>query len=235
MHALKSLFLFNKIMTAAEQEYIKQIYLGISNGHSPMHTHVLAELVGAKPSSATDMVKKLTLKGLVNYRKSHGFSLTEIGEQVALQVIRRHRLWELFLTENLKIDWKEVHAMANELQTINSDQLVNKLEAYLGYPVYDPHGEVIPDARGHLPQTERMEIYDLKVNQEATVSGFRDSGIAFLAYIEKLGLLIGVKVKVKSLIEYNHSVEIAISKAPSFIITKETAQKIYVTIDEQNG
>jgi DtxR family Mn-dependent transcriptional regulator len=222
-------------MTAAEQEYTKQIYIGISNGHAPMHTHVLAELVGAKPSSATDMVKKLTLKGLVNYRKSHGFSLTESGEQVALQVIRRHRLWELFLTENLKIDWKEVHAMANELQCINSDLLINSLEAYLGYPVYDPHGEVIPDAKGQLPPTERIEIYDLKVGQEAIVSGFRDSGKAFLAYIEKLGLLIGQKFKVKSLIDYNHSVEIKTNEGSSFIITKETAQKIYVTIDEQNG
>jgi DtxR family Mn-dependent transcriptional regulator len=218
-------------MTAAEQEYIKQIYTGTAAGHVPMHNHVLAELVGAKPSSATDMVKKLTVKGLVNYRKNHGFSLTENGEQVALQVIRRHRLWELFLTENLKIDWKEVHGMANELQSITNERLVNSLEAYLGYPVYDPHGEIIPDANGHLPHTERMEIYDLKLNQEATVSGFRDSGKAFLAYIEKLGLLIGVKVKVKSLIEYNHSVEIAINQAPSFIITKETAQKIYVSIN----
>lgn len=222
-------------MTAAEQEYIKQIYTGIGNGHVPMHTHVLAELVGAKSSSATDMVKKLTLKGLVNYRKSHGFSLTESGEQLALQVIRRHRLWELFLTENLKIDWKEVHAMANELQAIDSELLISSLETYLGYPVYDPHGEVIPDAKGHLPQTERMEIYDLKVNQDATVSGYRDSSAAFLAYIEKLGLLIGVRVQVSSLIEYNHSVEIAINRLPSFIITKETAQKIYVTIDESNG
>ncbi len=219
-------------MTAAEQEYTKQIYLGISNGQSPMHTHVLAELVGARPSSATDMVKKLTLKGLVNYRKSHGFSLTESGEQMALQVIRRHRLWELFLTENLKIDWKEVHAMANELQCINSDLLINSLEAYLGYPVYDPHGEVIPDAKGQIPQTERMEIYDLKVNQGAKVSGFRDSGKPFLAYIEKLGLLIGQKFKVKSLIDYNHSVEIKPNGGSSFIITKETAQKIYVTINE---
>ncbi|TWI96637.1 DtxR family iron (metal) dependent repressor [Mucilaginibacter frigoritolerans] len=219
-------------MTAAEQEYIKQIYTGIADGHLPMQTYMLAELVGAKPASATDMVKKLTLKGLLNYRKNHGFSLTESGEQVALQIIRRHRLWELFLTENLKIDWKQVHAMANELQSINSDLLVNNLEAYLGYPVYDPHGEVIPDAKGHLPQTERMEIYDLKVNQGATVTGFRDSGSAFLAYIEKLGLLIGVRIQVTSLIEYNHSVEIAISQVSSFIITKETAQKIYVTINE---
>jgi DtxR family Mn-dependent transcriptional regulator len=132
----------------------------------------------------------------------------------------------------LKIDWKEVHVIANELQSIANNTLIAKLEAYLGHPIYDPHGEVIPDASGNVPQTERLEIYDLKINQEAKVSGFRDSGQPFLAYIEKLGLLIGEKVTVKSLIEYNHSLEISTARSPSFIITKETAQKIYVNIHE---
>lgn len=217
-------------MTHAEQEYIKQIYLGIVNGHRPMQTRLLAEMVGAKPSSATDMVKKLTIKGLLDYRKSHGFELSEKGMQHALQIVRRHRLWELFLTDHLKIDWKEVDAIANEMQCISSNLMINNLEAYLGFPVYDPHGELIPGAMGQLPETERMEIYDLKVGQQAKVTGFRDSGEPFLAYIEKLGLLIGTNFKVSSLIDYNHSIEIEAVKKSPFIITKETAQKIYVDI-----
>jgi DtxR family Mn-dependent transcriptional regulator len=217
-------------MTPAEQEYIKQIYLGTTNGHRPMQTRLLAEMVNAKPSSATDMVKKLTLKGLVDYKKSHGFELTEKGIQQALQIVRRHRLWELFLTDNLKIDWKEVHLIANEMQSIDNSLLTDKLEAYLGFPVYDPHGEVIPGALGQLPETERMEIYDLKVAQQATVTGYRDSSKPFLAYIEKLGLLIGTNFRVSSLIDYNHSIEIQVAQKKSFIITKETAQKIYVDI-----
>lgn len=221
-------------MTAAEQEYIKQIYLGETESNKIMRTRDLAELIGARPSSATDMVKRLTQKGLLIYRKNHGFSLSDTGLIEALKIVRRHRLWELFLTDQLKIDWKEVHGMASELQSLSSDLLINQLEAYLGYPIYDPHGEAIPDVDGNLPLTERMEVYDLKVNQQATVISYRDTSKAFLSYMEKLGLLIGRKIKIRSLVDYNHSIEIGTEQGTQFIITKETAQKIYVNTNGNN-
>lgn len=216
-------------LTATEQEHIKQIYLSLAESMATMHTRELAEMVGSRPASVTDMIKKLAKKQLIIYKKSHGFSLTAEGKREALQVIRRHRLWELFLGEKLGIDWKEIHEIANQLQSITTGMLIDHLEAYLGFPVYDPHGEVIPDAAGHLPLTDRMEIYDLKVNQEATVAGFRDSGKAFLEYIEKMKLLIGAKMMILSLVEYNQSLEIKVNNKDTFIISKETAQKIYVS------
>jgi DtxR family Mn-dependent transcriptional regulator len=219
-------------LSAAGQEYIKQIYLGSAEKQTTMHTKELAERIGANPASVTDMIKKLAQKQLINYQKGHGFSLNEKGNLEALLVIRRHRLWELFLGEKLGINWKEIHDIANRLQNIDAELLISSLEAYLGFPVYDPHGEVIPDASGHLPYTDRVEIYDLKVNQGATISGFRDSGKAFLEYIEKLKLLIGNKVRIISLIEYDKSLEIEVNTSEIFIITKETAQKIYVNINK---
>lgn len=215
-------------MTATEQEYIKQIYLGITTAEGKMHTRELAQLVESRPPSVTDMIKRLTAKGLVDYQKSYGFSLTGEGRQQAVQIVRRHRLWELFLTEKLGINWKEVHFMACQLQSINIDLLINALESYLGHPVYDPHGEAIPDAQGNFPYTERTEVYDLKMNEPATVTGFRESSKPFLEYMEKIRLLIGNHLKIISLIEYDQSVEIEVNGQHTYLISKETAQKIYV-------
>ena len=216
-------------MTVAEQEYMKQIYLGTAEKDKTMHTRELALLLSTRPASVTDMIKKLAEKKLVIYTKSHGFSLTEKGTSEAMQVVRRHRLWELFLGEKLGINWKDIHEIAGQLQSIESGLLISSLEAYLGYPVYDPHGEVIPDASGRLPCAERLEVYDLKVGQAAVITGFRDSGKNFLEYVEKLTLLIGSKIKILTLVEYHQSLEIEVNGADTFIISKETAQKIYVT------
>lgn len=215
-------------MTATEQEYIKHIYQGIPTANGKMHTRELANLVEAKPPSVTDMIKRLTAKGLVDYQKSYGFSLSAEGQQQAIQIIRRHRLWEVFLTEKLGINWKEVHLIACQLQSIDINLLVDALESYLGHPVYDPHGEAIPDAHGNFPYTERTEVYDLKLNEAATVTGFRESGRPFLEYMEKIKLLIGNQLKIISMIDYNQSIEIVVDDQHTFIISKETAQKIYV-------
>jgi DtxR family transcriptional regulator, Mn-dependent transcriptional regulator len=215
-------------MTPTEQEYLKQIYMGIANGQNPMHTYLLADQVGAKPASVTDMIKRLSKKGLLNYRKSLGFTLSDKGTFEALQVIRRHRLWELFLAEYLEIDWKEVHTIATELQSVTNSHLIEALEIFMGRPVYDPHGELIPDAQGNLPQLNRREIYDMRIGEEALITGYRDTGTPFLLYVEKLGLLMGRRVVINEILEYNHSLEIKAEGMSPVIIGKETAQKIYV-------
>jgi DtxR family Mn-dependent transcriptional regulator len=219
-------------MTTSEQEYLRQIYLYTQGGPDMIHTKQLAIQVKARSASVTDMVKRLADKELLVYSPYRGCYLSDKGKGAALQVIRRHRLWELFLAEKLGIDWKEVHAIATRLQSIQSPALIEGLSEFLGHPTYDPHGEAIPDEHGNLPETAWSEIYDLKIGQEAVVFGYRDTGKAFLQYVEKLHLLIGTSVKVLSIIDYNFSIELLAGGTDQHIISKETAQKIYVKVIE---
>jgi DtxR family Mn-dependent transcriptional regulator len=222
-------------MTAAEQEYLKQIHHGTSGKIKKMHTKELASLVKAKPASVSDMIRKLAIKKLIIYHKYYGCSLSKKGLQEAMQVIRRHRLWELFLAEKLGLDWKEIHGIALQLQSITSKTLVEKLAIYLSHPAYDPHGEAIPDRKGRLPKTDHTQVYDLKINQPAKVFGYGDTGEAFLEYVEKLHLLIGTSVKILSIMEYDHSLKIQVGDKHHYIISKETAQKIFVTDNERGN
>jgi DtxR family Mn-dependent transcriptional regulator len=220
-------------VTPSEQEYLKQIYL-YTSGKAVIHTKQLAAQVKARSASVTDMVKRLAKKKLLVYNRYYGCSLSKLGKTEALKVIRRHRLWKLFLAEKLTIDWKEIHQIATWLQSIDSDTLVEKLSMFLGHPVLDPHGEPIPDIYGKFPDTGSLEILDLKINQPASVFGYRHSDKEFLQYVERLDLLINTKFQVISIIAYDHSLELLIEKKKKRIISKETAQKIYVRLLEKD-
>lgn len=220
------------VISSAEQEYLKQICLHTLDRVKNIQTKELAELVKTKPSSVTDMVRKLAAKELVIYDKHHGCRLSERGLREALQIIRRNRLWELFLFEKLEMDWKEIDHVASKLQSLTTEGLAEKLSIFLGHPTYDPHGEAIPGQKGIIPMDDFPEIYDLKILQRAEVFGFRDTSSKFLEYIEKLNLMIGTSIKVIGMIAYNNSVEIMANNQQTFILSKETAQKIYVKIND---
>lgn len=223
----------NVNLTPAEQEYLKQIYLHIGGEVKNIHTNELALLVNTKPSSVTDMVGKLASKELVIYDKHRGCRLSEKGLGEALQIIRRNRLWELFLFDKLSMDWKEIGLIASKLQNLTCSKLTEKLSVFLGHPTYDPYGEAIPDQKGGMPDVDSIEIYDMKLNQLAIVSGYRDTSTTFLEYIEKLNLLIGKKITIIALVSYDNSLEVMIADSHSCIISKEIAQKIYVKIDDK--
>lgn len=219
-----------QILTPAEQEYLKQIYLYANGTEKNIHTKQLALLVNAKPPSVTDMLGKLAKKELVSYDKYHGCKLSKTGLEHSLQIIRRNRLWELFLVDKLSMDWKEIDQLAGKLQNLASSELTEKLSAFLGDPTHDPHGEAIPDEKGELPDCDNMEVYDLKMNQKATVCGYRDTSPTFLEYIEKLNLLIGKEIRIISLVAYQDSVEVVVNEEYTHILSRDSAQKIFVKI-----
>jgi DtxR family Mn-dependent transcriptional regulator len=219
-------------MTPAEQEYLKQVYLYSSGKGGIIHTKKLADLVGVNSASATDIIKRLAKKKLLIYNPYYGCRLSKSGKKEALQIVRRHRIWELFLSEKLYIDWKEIHPIATHLQSLENDALIEKLSLFLRHPVLDPHGEPITDKNGHFQNIPSLEILDLKIKQPATIFGYRESGKEFLEYLEKLNLLIGSEIQVISMINYDHSLEVLIENKTKRVISKETAQKIYVRIIE---
>ncbi|HEY0769930.1 MAG TPA: metal-dependent transcriptional regulator, partial [Sphingobacteriaceae bacterium] len=173
-----------------------------------------------KAASVTDMLKKLADKGLINYIKYQGVTLTEKGKGTAINIVRKHRLWEVFLVEKLGFKWDEVHDIAEELEHINSEQLIDRLDTFLGNPKADPHGDPIPDRDGIFHKKELIKLADLIAKQEGKISGVNEHSAAFLQYLEKAGLTLGTTIVVKEALEYDGSVNLLIGKKEITVSSK---------------
>ena len=185
-----------KMFTQSEENYIKAIYhLGIFS-EKGISTSAIAEKLDTKASSVTDMVKKLSEKKLVSYVKYQGVTLTDFGNKVAVGVIRKHRLWEVFLVEKLNFSWDEVHEVAEQLEHIESPKLIDELDAFLGYPKRDPHGDAIPDKNGNLQVIEKNLLATLEEGEKGICVGVDDSSSEFLRFLDKQGIALGKHIEV---------------------------------------
>jgi DtxR family transcriptional regulator, Mn-dependent transcriptional regulator len=212
-----------------EENYLKAIYkLQESNGEI-VATSALAQVMGVHAPSVTDMLKRMALKKLVSYQKSRGVNLTEKGKRVAVTIIRNHRLWEVFLVDKLGFGWDEVHHLAEELEHINSEVLVNRLDAHLGYPKADPHGDPIPDAHGLLPKSKAVVLSTLKVGDQGTFTGVADHTASFLNYLDKAGISLGDSIKIKGIEEYDQTYTLQIKAKKETKISYKVANSILVT------
>jgi DtxR family Mn-dependent transcriptional regulator len=191
--------------TLAEENYLKAIYK-LSLQADNVSTNQIAASLATKASSVTDMLRKLADKLLINYTRYQGVSLTKAGEKVAVNIIRRHRLWEFFLVEKLKFKWDEVHEMAEEMEHISSTELIDRLDEFMGFPARDPHGDPIPDCHGNFKINDLKPISAIAVNTTGIISGVRDHSATFLQYLEKQQLMIGKKIQVKEIITYDNTV-----------------------------
>jgi DtxR family Mn-dependent transcriptional regulator len=191
--------------TLAEENYLKAIYK-LSLQADNVSTNQIAASLATKASSVSDMLRKLADKLLINYTRYQGVSLTKAGEKVAVNIIRRHRLWEFFLVEKLKFKWDEVHEMAEEMEHISSTELIDRLDEFMGFPARDPHGDPIPDCHGNFKINDLKPISAIAVNTTGIISGVRDHSATFLQYLEKQQLMIGKKIQVKEIITYDNTV-----------------------------
>ena len=216
-------------LSITEENYLKAIFSLSNNNKKTVNTNQIAEHLAMKPASITDMVKKLSTKKLVLYEKYKGTSLTTLGEKIALSVIRKHRLWETFLVEKLSFKWDEVHELAEQLEHINSQELVKRLDDFLGNPKFDPHGDPIPDENGIIDFKQSTILSSLAVKEKGIVMGVNDSTDLFLKYLNKLGISLGTKIVVIEKIPFDSSLEIVIDDLPtSLIISAEVANNIYL-------
>lgn len=177
------------------QDYLLTIYR-LQGDESPVSTTALAARLGVAPPSVTGMVRKLHRDGLVAYRPYRGVVLTEAGAQQALHLLRRHRLWELFLTEVLGLSWDEVHAEANRLEHATSERVAERLAAFLGEPAIDPHGQPIPARDGTLLPRSSLPLTEIEAGQRVQVVEVPDGDPAMLQYLGALGLYPGAEVQV---------------------------------------
>lgn len=213
--------------TFTAENYLKEIYKLSQRAEDGVSTNALADRMDTKASSVTDMLKKLATKKLVDYKKYQGVRLTEKGRSIAVDIIRKHRLWEVFLLEHLGFAWDEVHEVAEELEHINSDTLVDRLDEFLGFPKYDPHGGPIPDSDGVFPAPKRVKLDELEVGKDSKVMGITEHSESFLAYMKKVGLDLGVEFVLKERYDFDRSVEIELSGKP-VQLSQEVAKNIFV-------
>lgn len=219
-------------MTRSEENYIKIIFHLGRKGTKEVATNSIAELMETKPSSVTDMVKRLSEKDLVNYRPYQGVSLTPIGNKMALGIIRKHRLWEVFLVEKLDFTWDEVHDVAEQLEHIKSDKLIDSLDRLLGFPEFDPHGDPIPDKNGKYKERDRLLLSDVPICTTGICVGVRDSSATFLKFLDKYNIALGNRLQVLEIEEFDGSLLIDINGA-KMQISHQIASNLYIKIEEQ--
>ncbi len=215
------------MLSLTEENYLKTIYHLSDGGSKAVLTNELADAMSTKAASVTDMIKKLSAKEVITYEKYYGVNVTSKGKHEALQVIRKHRLWETFLVEKLGFAWDEVHEVAEQLEHINSPRLIDKLDEFLGFPKVDPHGDPIPDNKGKFKMKPRVPVDQLPVGYRGKIEAVKDSDSNLLKYLDKIGAKPGTKLEVLGKEEYDQSMEVLIDNQRVFI-SKAVSENILV-------
>lgn len=214
-------------MTISEENYIKVIYHLSLVSPKGVNTNAIAGMLDTKASSVTDMLKKLSDKELVSYQKYQGVTLTENGFLSAKMIVRKHRLWEVFLVEKLNFSWDEVHEIAEELEHIKSEALINKLDEFLEFPDFDPHGDPIPNANGVIKKVNKLLLSEAVLNTEYKCVGVKDSSSDFLKYLDKQKIALGSKIKVKEKESFDDTLLVEIDSR-ELTLSNKIANNLYV-------
>lgn len=210
----------------SEENYIKAIY-HLQDGEALVSTNDVAGRMNTKASSVTDMLKKLADKNLVEYVPYKGTRLTQNGIDCATQIIRKHRLWEVFLVQKLNFSWDEVHEVAEQLEHIQSRKLINEIDKLLDYPKYDPHGDPIPDAQGHYEKRNKIALSQLEKGATGILIGVLDTSAGFLQYLDKHNIELGCEIKLLEQESFDGSCHIKTS-TKEINISKTIADNLYV-------
>jgi len=215
------------MFTLSEENYLKAIYHLESGSEKGISTNAIAKSLETKASSATDMIKKLSEKEVVLYKKYQGVTLTDFGKKTAANIVRKHRLWEVFLLERLNFSWDEVHEVAEQLEHIKSPKLINQLDALLGFPTHDPHGDPIPDKDGNVNAVDKILLANLTKNESGVCVGVHDSSSEFLRFLDKKGITLGKEITVLEKEDFDDSLLIEID-AEKLSISKKIANNLYI-------
>jgi len=215
------------MLSRSIEDYLKYIYHIQLSGRR-VSTSTLAGMLNISAASVSEMVSKLSKRGWIINNPYHGFELTREGEKVAVNLIRKHRLIEVFLQKNLKYSWDEVHTEAEKFEHVCSDMFIDRLEEYLGYPKFDPHGDPIPNKNGKLPGTRDVPLTDAREGKSYIVSKVNDSSNEVLRFISRLGLKLRSRIDIKEKLSFDKSVVIRV-KDKEYLLSNKIAQNISVT------
>jgi len=215
------------MFTLSEENYLKAIYHLEVDGAKGITTNAIAKKLATKASSVSDMIKKLSEKEVLIYKKYQGVKLTEFGVKTAANIVRKHRLWEVFLVDKLNFSWDEVHDVAEQLEHIKSPKLINQLDIFLGYPTHDPHGDPIPDKEGNLKTIEKSLLSTLLKNESGICVGVDDSSSEFLKFLDKKGISLGKKITILDKEVFDNSLSILIDDK-KLSISNKIANNLYI-------
>ncbi len=214
--------------SSAEENYLKAIYKLHEKSGAMVTTSALAETLKVSAASVTDFIKKIAAKKLVGYEKSKGVKLTEKGRLVAVNIIRKHRLWEVWLVKKLAFKWDEVHEIAEQLEHVISDELIDHLDKHLSYPTADPHGDLIPDAKGQFAKNTSKPLLDCEAGDKVKFIGVAEHSNSFLQYLTKSNLKLGDEILVESIEEFDNTYSVKINKKENKTLSKEVVKNLLV-------
>ena len=217
------------MITLAEENYLKAILVISLNTNKKASTNAIADEISTSAASVSDMLKKLQEKGLIRYEKYKGVELSIKGEKLATSIIRKHRLWETFLVKELDFSWGEVHDVAEQLEHIKSTELVDRLDSFLGFPKFDPHGEPIPTKEGKIPTSNTIPLNELKAGTKGNVMGVSLDEKKFLDYLTQLNISIGTKIEVLEKISFDQSISFKIENTKQHI-SNDVAKHLLIKI-----
>lgn len=216
-------------LTFTEENYLKSIYnIQHSNNVGEVSVNEIAERMHNKPATVTDMLRKLSEKQLIHYEKYKKVQLTETGSQAALSILRKHRLWESFLHNKLQFSWAEVHEVAEQLEHIHSQKLIDRLDEFLGFPEFDPHGDPIPNSNGDIPASAAISLVKTVLGKKYKIVGVKDTSTAFLTQLERFDLEIGTTLTVTEQLPFDQSIIVKNEKGKTFQLSEKIALNLFV-------
>lgn len=215
-------------LSITEENYIKAIFKLSENSPQSISTNAISSEINTKAASVTDMLQKLAEKKLLSYKKYKGVKLTSKGMDVAVSLVRRHRLWEVFLVEKLNFNWDQVHVIAEELEHVSSELLTTRLDEFLDYPRYDPHGDPIPDKDGNIPYFEERKLSELKKGDKGIIVNVNEQSPEFLQYLDKLKIAIQSRVEVLEANEYDGSRQLKVNNTDMIFTSQKVCKNLIV-------
>ena len=218
-------------VSVSKENHLKTIF-HLQQEQGLVTTNALAAALNTRPASVTDMLKKLKEQKLLIYERYKGFKLNNEGRKAALQIIRKHRLWEYFLVKKLQFGWDEVHEIAEELEHISSRELIDRLDAFLGFPESDPHGDPIPDAQGRLQVRRQLSLSDLPLNKVAQVSGIASQTSEMLELLQYNHIRLGTRLEIRKKFPFDNSLEVKVRNRPAITLSAQVAKNVLVKDDE---
>jgi len=214
------------MLSNTEEKYLKSIYKVSEKENGNVNTNAIAALTSTSAASVTDMLKRLAEKGLIEYQKYKGVKLTREGSVIATNLVRKHRLWEYFLVEKLKFSWADVHQIAEELEHVNSSNLVDRLDEFLKYPKYDPHGDPIPNAEGKFTIRSQISLDTLVIGDSAILLGVKQHDKDFLDYLNDLHITLGVELAIVQKHGYDGCMRIRHKNGEELLISEKVSQNL---------
>lgn len=216
------------MISQAEENYLKAIFKVCEKDGRSAATNAIAQQMQTSAASVTDMLKRLAEKELIHYERYKGVTLTEAGDKLARNLVRKHRLWEVFLVDKLNFAWDEVHEIAEQLEHIRSAELIGRLDKFLGFPRFDPHGDPIPDASGNFTYRKQVIMAEVPVGTTGVVVGVQEHAPNFLQHLDRMGLTLGASVKICERFEFDGSIRLQLDDKRDLVVSQKVSQNIFI-------